>query len=413
MTTDLARRDIGTIRADLAAATSRIREVLPRHIPAERIIRLALLAVNRTPKLLDCTRESFLLSVLVAARLGLGPDGALGEGYLIPYGNQATFLPGYRGLVSLAIRSGKVRSVVSRVVHERDRFRVVLGTEDSIRHTPSDEEDPGAWTHVYAVATLVDGGKQFEVMSRKQIMALKARSRASGSGPWQTDEEEMARKSCIRRLAKSLPLSAEFAGALALQAGAEGGEADMQAVADSLGVVEPGTVYVKATVETPAGAAPPPSLPSPPAGDLRAELAQKRARAKAEKAAKAAANPQASPPPGAAASPVAASPTTVPTSPAATGGVSFTAQERLRDLVARLGGDQFEDLACVLLEGNPEDRDRGIAESVRKATLAHGIAEADFVREAKRVGVGEGEIPTVAQCLALSLLLPLPEGAAK
>jgi phage recombination protein Bet len=180
-------------------------------------------------------------------------------------------------------------------------------------------------------------------------------------------------------------------------------------------------VLIHATVEKPAAASapaasPPPSLPSPPAGDLRAELAAKRARAKADKAAKAAANPQASPPPGAAASPVAASPTTVPTSPAATGGVSFTAltaQERLRDLVARLGGDQFEDLACVLLEGSPDDRDRGIAESVRKATLAHGIPEADFVREAKRVGVGEGEIPTISQALALALLLPLPEGAAK
>jgi phage recombination protein Bet len=169
-------------------------------------------------------------------------------------------------------------------------------------------------------------------------------------------------------------------------------------------------VWIKASVDAPASHAAPASPepvkslpPSAPPQDLKSDLAAKRAKAKAEKvAAKAAQNPQAGSTPHGPATPPASESNKAPA-----GGDSST-QARLTDLVARLGGDSFEDLAIVLLEGNPEDKDRHVAESTRKAVIGRGISAEALAAEAKRIGVTDGE-PTIAQCLQLALALPLPE----
>ncbi len=400
------------------AMAARIKGLLPKHVPAERIARLALMATSKNPALLRCSRESFFLSVLVAARLGLEPDGTLGEGYLVPYGETATFLPGYRGLIALALRSGKVKSIVSRVVYEGDSFRVTYGTEDKIRHTPGDDE-PGDWTHVYAVATLDDGTKQFEVMSHGQVMAIKKRSRASGSGPWVTDETEMARKTVIRRIAKSLPLSADFASGLALQAGGEAGESVVADVAAELGIEsDPGAVHIRATVDAPAG-----NLssvtPANPTNGAPETLAEKRKRAKAAQTPPTAAAPTAaakapgegatpasppSPSPGAVPSPAAAP---VPAPGAVVPAPVSPLVAKIADLKARLGGDQWEDLAFILVDGPPDDtRDRGIMDAVRKAVVATGVTEKDFAAKASEFGAEPDDVWTVGVCRKLAWALP-------
>jgi recombination protein RecT len=231
-TTEIAKRQ-PTLKAYLEAAGPKLREICARHLPADRLVRLAVAAVSRTPNLQRCRPETLLSAIFIAGRLGLEPDGVLGSAYLVPFGDECQLIVGYRGLIDLATRSGKVVSIVSRVVHAKDRFTVKLGTDDSIVHRPTEDEDPGPMTHVYAFAKLADGSRQFEVMSRRQVDGIKARSRSKG-GPWTTDYEEMARKTVIRRLSKSLPMSTEFAASLALQAGAESGESNVVEVGESL-----------------------------------------------------------------------------------------------------------------------------------------------------------------------------------
>jgi recombination protein RecT len=202
------------------------------------MLKVALTSINKNPKLLECSRESLMLSVMQAAEMGLEPGGALGEGYLIPYKNkvkgadgterwvmQCQFIPGYRGLISLARRSGQILSIEAHVVHASDEFACGLGLDPYLKHTPAWEaEEPGALRFVYAVAKLCDGGTQFEVMSKAQVNAIRARSKASSFGPWVTDYEEMARKTVVRRLFKYLPVSVEMAQALEVQADTEAGE---------------------------------------------------------------------------------------------------------------------------------------------------------------------------------------------
>lgn len=51
----------------------------PKHLTADRMVRLAMLAVSKQPKLAECSGMSILKSMMVASELGLEPGGALGS----------------------------------------------------------------------------------------------------------------------------------------------------------------------------------------------------------------------------------------------------------------------------------------------------------------------------------------------
>ena len=206
--------------------------ILPRHVSPERFARSIILAAARSPALLNADKPSLFLAAQQAAQLGLDCSGTLGSAYLIPYSGKVTLVIGYRGLIDLARRSKEIVSIQAQVVHEKDTFNVTLGTEPTIVHVPNfAEEDRGSVIAAYAVAELVGGGRQFEVMTRAQLDGIKRRSKASGSGPWVTDTEEMQRKTVLRRLAKWLPLSPELADALIAEATSNDGEGSDMAIA--------------------------------------------------------------------------------------------------------------------------------------------------------------------------------------
>lgn len=185
---------------------------LPRHMDPERIARIATTVMRRTPKLAQCTPASFLGALMTCAQLGLEP-GPLGHAYLVPYGQEVTFIAGYRGLVELARRSGQVASVSARVVREGDDFSYEFGLDPKLHHKPAGSD--GAITHAYAVVRLKDGGVDFDVMTRSEVDAIRTRSRAAKDGPWVTDYAEMAKKTVLRRLLKTAPMSVEYQQAVA------------------------------------------------------------------------------------------------------------------------------------------------------------------------------------------------------
>lgn len=235
---------MNTFKALLDASKGAIASRVPRHLSADRILKVALTSINKSPKLLECTQSSVMAAVMQAAELGLEPGGALGEGYLVPYNNkvkgpggverwehQCQFIPGYRGLIALARRSGEISTFYAEAVYAGDKFKVELGLDPKLEHTPDydseQRDDPKNITFTYSVARFKDGSFQFAVLSRKEIERIRKRSKAAESGPWVTDFEEMAKKTSVRRLSKSLPLSVEMAKALELQAAAEAGDFTM------------------------------------------------------------------------------------------------------------------------------------------------------------------------------------------
>jgi phage RecT family recombinase len=183
--------------------------VLPQHLTVDRMIGLAILATTQQPKLLECTPASVLQSVMQAAQLGLEINGSLGHAYLVPYGNVCQLIPGYRGMIYLAKLSGALNTAEARLVYDGELFEVDYGTTPRIIHRPRFDlpRTDDKIVAVYVVATLPDGTTQFEVMSREEVDRIRARSRASGSGPWVSDFGEMARKTPTRRGIKYLPVS--------------------------------------------------------------------------------------------------------------------------------------------------------------------------------------------------------------
>jgi len=229
-----AENKLAFFRAALAKSQDSFRMALPstvaKYLTPERLTKITLSAISRSPLLLECTPESVLRSVMDSASLGLEPTGGvLGHAYLVPYKNnktgkrEAQLIVGYRGLINLAQRSEKLIDIEAHVVHEKDAFLLEYGREPRLEHKPALNGDAGKPIGAYCVATLVGGRKHCEWMSIAEILKIRDRSRARDSGPWQTDFEEMAKKTVVRRCSKYLPMSTELASALEIEDAAENG----------------------------------------------------------------------------------------------------------------------------------------------------------------------------------------------
>jgi recombination protein RecT len=196
-----------TIGAYLKKMESQIAQVIPKHITVDRLTRIALTTIRTNPKLLECSVPSLLAAVMQAAQLGLEP-GLLGHCYIIPYGKEATFIIGYKGMIDLARRSGNIKSIYAHAVYGNDDFDYEYGLHPELKHKPA-MTGRGEFVGAYAVAHFNDGGYQFEFMPKEEIEKRKLRSKTYKNGPWVTDYEEMAKKTVVRHMFKYLPLSIE------------------------------------------------------------------------------------------------------------------------------------------------------------------------------------------------------------
>lgn len=189
---------------------------LPRGLTAERMVRVLLTAINKTPKLLECSKESLWMSVLDCAALGLFPD-ALGRAYLVPYKNKCTLVIGYKGLIDLAYRSDRVMMIQTGIVFEDDFFEYEKGLDPRLRHIPATTPKSDAKILFgYSVAHLQGEGSSFEVMTLAEMERIRESSPSKDSGPWKTDRLEMYRKTVFRKHSKYLPMSSELAHAMAV-----------------------------------------------------------------------------------------------------------------------------------------------------------------------------------------------------
>lgn len=211
----------GSTVADLIEREApKIAQALPLGMSIDRFKRIVFTELRKNPKLALCTQASFIGAVMVAAQLGLEPGNALGHCYLVPRKkgrvDEVNFQLGYRGIVDLALRGGRTRSIDAHVVYERDEFGYEYGTGRFLRHVPAggDRGDP---LLVWAMAELENGGKPFVVLNYAEVERRRARGGFNGvndSPAWKNDWAAMARKTAIRALSPYLPQSTEFAHAL-------------------------------------------------------------------------------------------------------------------------------------------------------------------------------------------------------
>lgn len=193
-----------------------IAKALPSVLTPERFARMATTAITKTPKLAECTVPSFIGALLTAAQLGLEPNTPLGQAYLIPYYNskvkayECQFQIGYKGMIDLCNRSGEIKNIEAHIVYENDEFDFEYGLESKLRHKPC-MTNKGKAIWVYALYRLNNGGYGFEVMSVEEAMEHGRRySKSFNNSPWQTQPEEMMKKTVLKKVLKYAPVRSEF-----------------------------------------------------------------------------------------------------------------------------------------------------------------------------------------------------------
>lgn len=135
--------------------------------------------------------------------------------YIIPFGNKdlnrkvATLMFDYKGLLRMMNKFSykPVKSIITMVVYKGDEFEVSPLTNPPIKHlmkfATSKNEDI---THSYVYLEYMDGGYDFEVLTRDQLNQIQKSSKSESSKFWKDWYSEMARKSAVRRLSKRISL---------------------------------------------------------------------------------------------------------------------------------------------------------------------------------------------------------------
>jgi recombination protein RecT len=256
-------------------ALTMISESLPAGMDAKTFQRHAITLVKQNPDLLACEAASVAQGIVRGAALGLDPDPALGQMWLVPrnvkdgqtWSKVATFQVGWRGLYELAMRTGRVAKIEVKAVHRNDRFEARLGSKGGLVHEPDWFGDRGPVIGWYAYAQLRDGTEMFEVLSLADAEAHRDAHASTKTregriyGPWADHFDAMAAKTVFLKLAKWLPKQVERGDAFA-----QALEADGQAVRTPLGGMPGHGDVIEATYTpdpVPAGALPEPTTPEP------------------------------------------------------------------------------------------------------------------------------------------------------
>lgn len=186
------------------------------------IFQHAMNAMKYNPDLMACTTYSVCGCLMKACTLGLSLDPTLGEAFMIPFNNkntgkkEAQFIIGYKGLMKRVIRTGKVKPPRTFLVHAGDYFAPVFDPFPSFKYVPwqfavqqglsTAKEEGDVIAAVFIAEHTASEHPYVEIMSRKELDKIQARSLSRTGGAWTTDPGEMQRKSVARRGCKWLSM---------------------------------------------------------------------------------------------------------------------------------------------------------------------------------------------------------------
>lgn len=183
----------------------------PKYLNTEALIRVALTAVQKNEKLMQCSAGSILQACMDCAAYGLVPNSMTNEAHLVPFANSCVLVVGYRGLIKLATNTGLVTGVKVRKVFKNDKFDYELGLNERLDHIPA-LSDPGEFIGCYAIVVFTDGSKDFRYVSKEEGLAHGKRfskNFSSKNSTWKLDEEAMICKTAVRMVLKYVPSSPE------------------------------------------------------------------------------------------------------------------------------------------------------------------------------------------------------------
>lgn len=142
---------------------------------------------------------------------GLSLNPVLKYAYLVPRKGKCCVDPSYMGLIKIITDTGSVKSIRAGIVYEKEEFDIEMGTNGFVKHKIfRGTGERGRKLGAYSIAVLNDGSFHVEWMYWDEIMKIKARSESVKKGkssPWDSDEDEMSRKTVVKRHWKYVPKS--------------------------------------------------------------------------------------------------------------------------------------------------------------------------------------------------------------
>lgn len=182
-----------------------VESALPKDFNRERFVQNCLAVMNETPQLAKINPSQTIQGLLKGAYLGL--DFLNRECYLIPYGNSVQFQTDYKGEVKFTKKYSirKIKDIYAKVVRQGDEFvEEIVDGKPSIDFKPLPFND-GDIIGAFAIVLYQDGGMAYEVMSVKDINAVRNNySKANQSKAWKNSFDEMCKKTVLRRLCKHI-----------------------------------------------------------------------------------------------------------------------------------------------------------------------------------------------------------------
>lgn len=241
-----------------------IAAVVGKNMSPDRMTRLMVNAVHKTPALLQCDPKTVLGAFMTSAALGLEPNTPQGLAYLIPYRRRANvdgkwvdvydcqFQIGYKGFITLAGRAGI--QIQAGAIHQNDTFDYSIGSDTFLAYRVNLLEERGALAGAFAYSK-TDLGEMATVLPLSEVHKIRAKSETYmalvrkvseapnqkerdkaeqrlAETPWVMWEDDMAAKSAIKKHSKFLPLGMALSVAAELDSQGEAGVLDLAAMAD-------------------------------------------------------------------------------------------------------------------------------------------------------------------------------------
>lgn len=147
-------------------------------------------------------------AILNLSSIGISLNPALKHAYLVPRDGAICLDVSYMGLMHLAQEIGSIKWGQAKIVYSNDEYQN-QGLDSQPTHKYNAFGDRGEKVGVYCCVKLPSGDYLTEEMSAADVLAIRNTSKSKGSSysPWNTFEEEMWRKSAVKRASKYWPKS--------------------------------------------------------------------------------------------------------------------------------------------------------------------------------------------------------------
>lgn len=203
MTKELARKPVNEMKNILSVPSVRTLFDNALHENSGAFVSSLIDLYGGDNYLQNCDPKDVAMEALKAATLKLPINKNLGFGYVVPFKNKQgklvpTFIIGYKGYIQLAMRTGQYKSINSGVVYDGMEIRedLLRGTIE-ITGTKTTNKVKG----YFAYYQLVNGFEKAIYMTFDEVVDWgKKYSKSFSNGPWATEFDSQAQKTCLRRL---------------------------------------------------------------------------------------------------------------------------------------------------------------------------------------------------------------------